>query len=46
MVQSGLDGQMSSIFLRGTNSNHTHNYTVNGIAIKKGAFYIWVVQMI
>ena len=33
MVQSGPDGQMSSIFLRGTNSNHTL-ITLNGIAIK------------
>ena len=33
LVQSGPDGQMSSIFLRGTNSNHTL-ITLNGIAIK------------
>ena len=33
MVQSGPDGQLSSIFLRGTNSNHTL-ITLNGIAIK------------
>ena len=33
MVQSGPTGQMSSIFLRGTNSNHTL-ITLNGIAIK------------
>ena len=33
IVQSGPDGQMSSTFLRGTNSNHTL-ITLNGIAIK------------
>ena len=33
VVQSGPDGQMSSTFLRGTNSNHTL-ITLNGIAIK------------
>ena len=32
IVQSGPDGQMSSTFLRGTNSNHTL-ITLNGIAI-------------
>ena len=33
IVQSGPEGQMSSTFLRGTNSNHTL-ITLNGIAIK------------
>ena len=32
-VQSGPDGQMTSLFTRGTNSNHTL-ITLNGIAIK------------
>ncbi|MEL1232250.1 MAG: TonB-dependent receptor plug domain-containing protein, partial [Candidatus Neomarinimicrobiota bacterium] len=33
MVQSGPDGQMTSLFTRGTNSNHTL-ITYNGIGIK------------
>jgi vitamin B12 transporter len=33
LVQSGPEGQMTSTFLRGTNSNHTL-ITLNGIAIK------------
>ncbi len=33
MVQSGTEGQITSIFTRGTNSNHTL-ITLNGIAIK------------
>ena len=33
LVQSGPDGQMTSLFTRGTNSNHTL-ITLNGISIK------------